>query len=214
MIGATFDGTPFAPTQGKQWEGGVKYDARGLGDDIKLFATAAVFRIDQTNVLTTDTRAGAPLFAQIQEGKVKSEGAELEVVGRFHEKLSVNASYSFTNARVALGDNAGARLAAQPRHKASLLVDYTHDVGALAGFGGGAGIRYLSNSPGIVGAPYYYSPSVTVFDGTLHYDIPGWRLAVNGSNLFDKRYAGRCSGQYSCFFGEGRQVVGTVTKKF
>ncbi|WP_218647427.1 TonB-dependent siderophore receptor [Sphingobium lactosutens] len=214
VIGATYDGIPFVPSEGKQWEGGVKYDARTLGDDIKLFATAAIFRIDQTNVLTTDTRPGAPAFFQIQEGKVKSEGVELELVSRFYEKLSVNASYSFTNARVARGDNEGARLAAQPRHKGSLFVDYTHDRGALAGFGGGVGIRYLSNSPGIVGAPYYYSPSVTLLDATLHYDIPGWRLAINGSNLFDKRYAGRCSGQYSCFFGEARQVMGTVTKKF
>jgi iron complex outermembrane recepter protein len=218
VVGATFGGVAFNPSTAKQWEGGIKYDARGLGDDIKLFATASVFRIKQSNVLTDDP---ANLFFKVQVGEVVSKGAEFELVTRLYEKLSINASYSYTNAKFtesSVPAQIGARQPAQPRHKASLFVDYTHDKGLFAGFGGGAGVRYLSSSPGVIRTsfvgPFYISPSTTLFDATLHYDLPGWRFAVNGSNIFDKRYAGRCSGASSCFFGAAREITGTITKKF
>ncbi|VWX53949.1 Iron complex outermembrane recepter protein [Novosphingobium sp. 9U] len=217
-VGSTFAGERFAPSEGKQWEVGIKYDARGLSDDVKLFATAAVFHIKQDNPLLTDPNN---VFFDIQTGRVVSKGIELEAVARFYQKLSVNASYSYTDAKITRSDFApevGARLEATPRHKASLFVDYTQDLGALAGFGGGAGVRHLSSSPGVIpstiGGELYSSPAVTLFDATLHYDLPGWRFAINGSNMFDKRYAGRCNGPTGCFFAQARQVIGTVTKQF
>jgi len=217
-VGSTFAGARFKPSSGKQWEAGVKYDARGLGEDVKLFATAALFHIAQDNPLLTDPNN---VFFDVQTGRVVSKGIEIEAVARFKEKLSVNASYSLTDAKITRSDFApevGARLEATPRHKASLFVDYTQDTGGLAGFGGGAGVRYLSSSPGVVPstipAILYTSPAVTLFDAALHYDIPGWRLAVNGSNIFDKRYAGRCTGPTGCFFAQSRQIIATATKRF
>lgn len=217
-VGSTFSGDPFVPSTGNQWEAGIKYDARNLSDDVKLFATAALFRIEQQNPLLTDPDN---VFFDIQTGEIVSKGFETELVARFNQKLSMNASYSYTDAKITKSDFApevGARLEATPRHKASLFVDYTQDTGALAGFGGGAGIRYLSSSQGTTssseGADLYVSPAVTLFDATLHYDLPGWRFAVNGSNIFDKRYAGRCNGPTGCFFGQKRQIIGTITKRF
>ncbi|MDK2762017.1 MAG: TonB-dependent siderophore receptor [Sphingopyxis sp.] len=217
-VGSTAAGVRFVPSEGKQWEAGVKYDARGLSDDVKLFATAALFRIEQNNPLLTDPNSP---FNDIQTGQVVSKGVELEAVARLYQKLSINASYSYTDAKITRTEFApelGARLEATPRHKASLFVDYTQDTGALAGFGGGAGVRYLSSSPGVtpttIPAVLYTTPAVTLFDATLHYDIPGWRLAINGSNIFDKRYAGRCNGPLGCFFGQSRQVIATATKRF
>ncbi len=226
VVGQTFDGDAFSPSVGEQIEVGVKYDGRTLDDSIRVFATAAAFRIEQTNVLTLDPRAldpvsGVPPTAQVQTGEVVSEGIELELVARIREQLSINAAYSYTNARVTESNNAaeiGARLAAMPRHKASLFVDYTLSRGALAGLGGGVGVRHLSSSPGVqrsaAGQELFVSPATTLFDATLHYDIPGWRFAINGSNIFDKRYAGRCNGPVGCFFGQSRQVVATVTRRF
>lgn len=217
-VGSTAAGTPFVPSKGKQWEAGVKYDARGLGPDAKIFVTAALFRIEQDNPLLTDPNS---IFADIQTGRIVSKGAEAEFVGRFYQKLSVNAAYSYTDAKITRSDfvpERGARLEATPRHKLSAFVDYTQDKGALAGFGGGAGIRHLSSSPGntpnTIPPVLYVSPAVTLFDATLHYDLPGWRFQLNGSNVFDKRYAGRCTGPSGCFFGQARQIVGTVTKRF
>jgi iron complex outermembrane receptor protein len=48
----------------------------------------------------------------------------------------------------------------------------------------------------------------------VHYDLPGWRFAINGSNIFDKTYVARCSGPGGCTYGAGRQVIGTLIKRF
>lgn len=220
IVGADYTGALFRPTEGKQWEAGVKYDARGLSDDIKLFATAAVFHIKQSNVVTLASNAGTPgvpANAQVQIGEVTSEGVEVELVTRIRQQLSINASYTYTNARITTGFNPGelgARLPATPKDKATLFVDYTKSTGALAGLGGGVGVRYLSSSWGNQSTLNpLISPSTTLFDGAIHYDVPGWRLAVNGSNLFDKRFVGRCTPQ-GCFFGQSRQIIATVTKNF
>ncbi len=220
VVGSYANGTLFTPTEGKQWEAGVKYDARGLGEDIKLFATAAVFHIKQSNVATLDPNAGIggiPANAQVQTGEVTSEGFEAELVTRIRQQLSINASYTYTNARVTADNSAdqlGARLPATPKNKATLFVDYTKSQGPLAGLGAGGGVRYLSSSWGnqSVSNPLI-SPATTLFDAALHYDLPGWRISVNGSNIFDKRFAGRCTPQ-GCFFGQSRQVIATITKKF
>jgi iron complex outermembrane receptor protein len=95
----------------------------------------------------------------------------------------------------------------------------------LAGFGAGAGARYNSASAGSLpsgtfpGVPAVFGPTVvtgkaTLFDAIIHYDTPQFRIAVNGSNLFDKNYIARCTGLYGCVYGAGRQVIATLTGKF
>jgi len=41
--------------------------------------------------------------------------------------------------------------------------------------------------------------------------MENFRVAVNASNLFDKKYVASCFGPGSCFYGEGRDVLGTIT---
>ena len=60
----------------------------------------------------------------------------------------------------------------------------------------------------------YFGETSTLFDAILHYDLPTWHFAVNGSNIFDKVYVARCSGPAGCTYGAGRQVLGTATWKF
>jgi iron complex outermembrane receptor protein len=60
----------------------------------------------------------------------------------------------------------------------------------------------------------YYGEAATLFDGILHYDTPVWRVAFNGSNIFNKIYTARCAGPAGCTYGAGRQLIGTVTRKF
>jgi iron complex outermembrane receptor protein len=212
-------GRDFKPSTGKQVEAGVKYDARGLSDDVKLFATAAVFDIQQKNVVSTAPSV-TPVFGT-QTGEVEVYGAEFEVVTRIREQLAINASYSYTHSEVKKSSTAaelGAPLATTPKHKLSLFADYTIARGPAAGLGFGFGGRYHSRSAGSLPGPFnpivYDGDSSTLFDAIVHYDTPGWRLAINGSNIFDKTYVARCSGPAGCNYGAGRQVIGTVTKKF
>ena len=112
----------------------------------------------------------------------------------------------------------GYPLPTTPKHKASMFADYTLSNGSLAGLGGGFGVRYTGKStgalPGLFSTPVIYAGNATLFDATAHYDMPGWRLAVNASNLLDKAYVARCASFYGCVYGAGRQVIATITKKF
>ena len=115
-------------------------------------------------------------------------------------------------------DEIGKPLPVTPKHKFSLLVDYTIQRGSLGGLGFGLGGRYVSSSagslPGFYNPVVLYSDNPWLFDAIIHYDTPGWRLAINGSNIFDKRYVARCASFSNCNFGASRQIIGTVTKKF
>jgi iron complex outermembrane receptor protein len=215
----------FRPSTGRQWEAGVKYDARGLPDDVRLFATAALFDIRQKNVVTTTPSTG-PVFGT-QSGEVRSRGGEVELVARIRDRLTINGSYSYNESEI-LESNVlaeiGAELPTTPRHKASLFVNYNIQRGPLAGLGLGAGARYTSSSAGSLPVdPSSFNPSpfpvirgesATLVDALVSYDLPGWRIAVNGSNILDERYVARCSGPVGCFYGAPRQVLLAVTRRF
>ena len=210
---------PFVPSSGRQIEAGVKYNGAGLPDAYRVFATAALFKINQKDVVQTSPSI-TPVFGT-QVGEVESEGLELELVARIRDQWTVNGSYTYTNAEVvesSTPQEIGADLPTTPKHKASLFVDYTLQRGSLAGLGFGLGGRHTSRSAGGLPGPFapvvYYGERSTLFDAIIHYDTPDWRFAVNGSNIFDKKYVARCAGVAGCTYGAGRQVIATVTKKF
>ena len=212
-------GDPFKPSAGRQLEAGVKYNGAGLPSDVKIFATAALFKIKQKDVVQTSPSI-TPVFGT-QVGEVEVWGGELELVARIREQWTVNGSYSYNHSEVIESSTPaeeGAELPTTPKHKASLFVDYTFQQGSLAGLGFGFGGRYTSDSAGSLPGPFnpvvYFGESSTLFDAAVHYDIPGWRFGINGSNIFDKTYVARCSGPAGCTYGAGRQIIGTVTKRF
>lgn len=219
VLGTDVNGDRYQPTSGRQWEAGLKYDARGLPDDVKLFATAALFDIRQKNVVVTQPTV-LPVSGT-QAGRVRVRGGEVELVARIRDRWTVNGSYSYNDSKVldsGIAAEIGEPLPTTPRHKASLFVNYTLQRSALAGFGLGGGARYTSSSAGSLPGPFnpvvYRGEAATLFDAIVSYDMPGWRLAVNGSNVLDKRYVARCSGPVGCFYGAPRQVLATVTRKF
>ncbi len=218
QVGQDRTGAPFAPSVGRQVEAGLKYDGRTLPRDVHVLATAAVYQLRQANVLTPDPSNTA---FSVQTGAARVRGVELELVTRVRDTWSVNASYTYADAEITRSNVAGqvgAGLFGQPRHKASLFGDYTWRSGPAAGFGLGAGVRYVSHSPGALPGPFtpvvYDTGEATLVDMVARYGSHDWRLAVNASNLLDKRYAGRCTGAVGCFFAQGRQVIATVTRSF
>ena len=76
----------FKPTEGKQWELGVKYQP--VGSD-SLF-TAAVYDLRQENVRVTDNVNGTPTTSQA--GEVKVTGLELEATSNVTDNLKVIGS--------------------------------------------------------------------------------------------------------------------------
>lgn len=212
-------GNDFEPSEGEQVEAGIKYDARNLPDGYELLLTGAVYQINQTNLVSA-VPSVTPV-AGTQTGEVEVQGAEIELVSRINDQLSINASYSYTDSEVidsSTVQEIGAELPVTPENKASIFVDYSFVTGPLAGFGIGGGVRYTSESQGALPGPFapviYTGEDSTLVDAIIRYDTEDWRFAINGSNILDEEYVARCASAAGCTYGAGRQVIATATRKF
>ncbi|MDF3195635.1 TonB-dependent siderophore receptor [Pseudomonas sp. 1928-m] len=203
------------PTEGKQWELGVKYQPPG--SDILL--SAAVYDLTQQNVSVTNRINGTAVTSQT--GEVKVKGLELEAVGNVTDNLKVVASYTQAKSEVQDGEFKGKRLQLMPNRQASLWADYTWHNGVLDGFGIAAGARYTGNTFGDqANSELGFANSYTVFDAAVHYDLgrldnslTGASLALNASNLLNKDYISTCDSYY-CYYGDQRSVVASATYKW
>lgn len=204
-VGTDFFGNAFVPTTGEQIEAGLKYQpASG-----KVLATLAAYEITQQNTLTVDP--DHTLFS-IQQGETKVRGVELEGRWNIGSGLSVYGAYAYIDSEVTRSNDPttlGKQIALQPRHAASAGADYTFTGGALAGLGFGAGVRYTGEHFGDA-RNEWETPSYTLFDAAVHYDIANWRLQLNVQNLADKEYISACNAIYWCYYGYERTVTATA----
>jgi iron complex outermembrane recepter protein len=208
-------GNPFKPTESEQQEIGVKY----LLPDSNTLLTAALFNIDQSNGLYYEVvnLPSGPANIQVQRGKLRSRGLELEASTSLDNGLSLIASYTYTQAKIIEGPAAtlGHDVSSVPRHMASLWAHYTMpEDGALAGLGFGAGVRFTgasygsdenttrNNSRALVDASIDYD------FGAINKDFEGLKLQVNATNLFNRRDP-VCSAGF-CYRDQGRTVIGSL----
>lgn len=203
----------FKPTEGKQYELGVKYQPPGS----KTLLTAAVFDLTQQNMSVTE----ANITRQV--GEVRNRGLELEATSDVTESLKLVASYTYNDSEITKGtaEEKGKRMAQVPRNQATAWADYTWRSGLLDGFGVGAGVRYVGDTYGNTTNTYWgHVGSYTVYDASVHYDLgrvnsslKGMTVAVDAKNLFNKDYLSTCDGYY-CYYGDERNVVASVNYKF
>ncbi|CAD5107770.1 TonB-dependent siderophore receptor [Zestomonas carbonaria] len=215
-VGETWDGSPFEPTEGKQYEAGIKFQPEGSDSLITLSA----FQLEQQNITVADTDPShntcLPSLCQRQSGESRIRGVELEGKASLTDGLSLSGGYTYLDAEVtkSTGADKGKRLAQVPRHMASLWADYRFQGGPLAGLSIGAGARYTG---GTYGDPenLYHIRGYTLFDASVRYDlerlgIQGTEVALNASNLTDELYVANCSTVASCFYGSGRNVTASL----
>ncbi|MBR0665236.1 TonB-dependent siderophore receptor [Roseomonas hellenica] len=208
VTGTTAGGTPFRPSEGEQYEIGIKYQPPGT----RSFASLALYQTTQRNVLTPDSQN--PNF-NVQTGEARVRGVELAATASLDRGLNLTASYTYADSEVTRSNGAdlGKQLAQVPRHQASLWLDQGFSEGLLAGLGLGAGVR-------VVGAAYgdaansFRASSATLVDAAIRYDLgqigqplQGMQLALNVSNLFDKDYVASCTSIASCYYGNRRLVL-------
>lgn len=214
------------PSLGKQIEAGLKYQPPGT----PILITAAYFKIDQTNVVVSNPIT----FAATQSGKVRSEGFEFEAKVPLYKGLNATASYSRQKIRTRQDDNpfnVGQPLIGTAKSNGGIFVDYTAQGGSLQGFGIGGGVRfvgqgyggYVANGAGTAVDRYIRTPSYTLVDAVVSYDLgrvsermKGVKLAINAANLFDKRHITSCyvNGVQWCWYGQRRTVQGTIGYRF
>ena len=206
---------PFEPTTSTQQEIGVRYVVPGTN----AMLTAALFNIDQNNGLFYQVVDG--INTQVQRGRLRSRGVELEAVASLDNGVSFTAAYSYTDLRIKEGTEGtvGNAVSSVPFHLASAWTYYAPQEGEL--FHGlliGAGARYIGRSYGDDTNTITNGARV-LFDAVLGFDLSaigaqynGFRLQVNASNIFNRRDT-TCTGGY-CYIDSGRFVVGTLAYRW
>lgn len=195
-------------TTSKQLEGGVKY----LLSEYATTLTASVFEIRQKNVLTTDyTYTAGGLLNYRQTGEVRSDGAELSIVSRPQDNMTLIASYAYTDAVNKKDDlYQGKRVTQVPQNSLNLWGDYTFEQGIFNGLMLGAGMRYYGkseitpdNALPAIGGNTQYDLAVSYDMGVLSQSLQGLTLKAGAQNLTNKMTYTCYSSSY-CWIGRDR----------
>ena len=215
-------GNPLPPTDGTQWEIGLKYQPPGTEN---LF-TASLFRIDQENLASKLPQEN--FYRAV--GAVRSQGLELEAHMQLTDNLKLLSSYTFTDIQYSKSmvstlsspgniiENKGNSPTQAPRQMASLWADYRFGSAALDGLRLGGGVRYVgyswADAENTMKVPAY-----TLFDASIGYDLgkvglKGVDVRLNANNLTNESYVASCASLSYCYLGEERNIAATVSYQF
>ena len=187
---------PFDSESSFQVESGLK----GEFLDKRLFSTLSFFHIEKRNTLVNTgqlTEKGNPIYRQ--NGRVKSQGAELEATGSITPALNLSVNYAFNHTEVLTSDlegEQGLQTPNAPRHSAGLWAKYTFSGAGLEGFGLALGGNYVGDrrmefqvqNVSTGDWIWEYWPSYTVVNAAAFYRVNKFKLSLNVNNLFDKYY--------------------------
>lgn len=195
----------FDPEQFSNYEAGIKWDVtQGLS------ATAAVYKLNRTNVIVPGPVAGTSILVDGQ----RSKGVELGLTGQVTRAWSVAGGYAYQDAKLTADQSAtakaGARVAQVPNQTFSLWnrVEVNAQMAAALGVVYRDSI-YTSTSNTVL------LPSYTRVDGALFYTFGNdYRLQLNVENLFDKKYYASAHGDNNIMPGAPRSYKLTLNAKF
>jgi len=194
------------PEEFKNYEIGAKWEPRR-----DLAVTAALYRLDRTNVAITDpTDSTKSLLVDGQRAK----GLELGLTGRVSRNWSIAGGYAYQDGEILSTQSttvkAGARLAQLPRHTISLWNRY--DLNKDWGFGLGAIYRdeiYASTDNTL------RIPSFVRFDAAAFYRLNDRvRAQLNVENLLDRDYFSAANSNSNITPGSPRAFRVSVTTTF
>lgn len=208
------DGNMLDPSRGEQYELGLKYQPPGS----KTLLTLAAYRLterDAPKYAGYNSKTGAYYYVAI--GEIVSKGIEFEARTNIAPGFDAIASYTYNDAEITASNTPseiGKAPAVTPKHSGSVWLDYTVQSGALSGWGGGVGVRYVGETFAD-NANTQTNAAYGLLDAGLRYDfghwrteLKGWSLAVNATNLLDNEVS-VCNTGY-CYLSQGRTVVSTL----
>ena len=209
VVGTSFSGTPFRPTEGEQVEVGAKYQPAGMAS----YVTASAFQITQTNVSTSDPNNFLLTF---QTGEIRVRGFEVEAQANLMRGLNLIATYTYLDPVVTKAFSAaqvGKQVGAVPRNQASGWLDYAFpETTPLKGVSAGAGVRFVGSTQAS-NDNLFKVRDRTLADLAVRYNFgrdDRWKLAVNVNNLFDRTFVAQCSGASFCYYGARREVLASL----
>jgi iron complex outermembrane receptor protein len=216
--------TIFAPEVAVGWEGGVKAQLI----DGRLGATLAFFDITKSNLLTPaptpeDPTARRPL------GSVRSQGAEVDILGKLTDEISLIASYSHIDARI-VADNRddgafiGNSLRVYAPNSGSVWLTYAFPTDSgLDGWTAGGGVYVAGNRWGD-DANTFVLPGYTRLDAMAKYQFSAggakWSAQINLKNIANTRYIEGTDiyfnnfGPFGLLPGAPRAVTASLRMKF
>jgi iron complex outermembrane recepter protein len=207
IAGTDSQGQAFIPKSGRQYEAGIKFHPV---DNVLLTATA--YHIKETNRPVFDDSTPDP-FDQIQLGSLTSKGVEFEGTAALPGDLSLIVAASYNEAEL---DGTNRQLDNVPKFNASLWATKGFSLGGDTALLLGGGVRHVgkNRSFGPAFPNGIVTPSFTLFDALAEVSLGRWSVAVNATNLFDKRYYSACLARGDCFMGSERNVFGTMSYRF
>jgi iron complex outermembrane recepter protein len=182
--GSTKDGVQFKPEHGNQLEYGVKADMF----ERKLVGTVSVYDIKIKDVLRTDPDDAN---YSIQDGTQLSRGVEVDLTANPVAGLNIVVGYAYNDSRLTKSDSSVLNLrpaGSGPANMYNFWVSYRIGKGQLQGLGAGFG--------GNMGSSSYQTntqkakvviPSYKIFDATVFYDRPKYRLSAKVDNLTSEK---------------------------
>lgn len=166
----------FKPQQANQLEGGVKVE---LSDVFN--ATASYYNIDVTNSIRVDGTS------RIQDGKQKSKGFEVELIGKPFTGFNYVASYGYNDNEFVNGAAAGKRALGTPEHVFNIWASYALTDGRAKGLGLGVGNSYISKAF-LDAANTFTLGAYNLLDATVFYNRPKYSVRIKANNILDKKY--------------------------
>ncbi|MAM75878.1 MAG: TonB-dependent siderophore receptor [Tistrella sp.] len=202
----TSSGQAVNPRTGDQFEVGAK----GTFLNGALNASAALFHIIDHNRAVTDP--DNPDY-YVAAGKVRSQGAEIEINGEPLPGWSVMAGYTYLETKYLDDPNSLGQVydLQEPKHNFKLWTTYRIGEIDQPGFQIGGGIRALSKTSR--GGPF--QPAYAVVDAQIGYRLNGqWSATLTVNNLLDKTYYIRVPARFYGLYGDPRNFTVTLRKSF
>ncbi|AEQ98109.1 TonB-dependent siderophore receptor [Xanthomonas oryzae] len=190
--GVGANGQSFAPEKSRSLEAGLKYVQPGDG----LEATVAAFRIDKKNVLSLDP---ADTSFSLPVGEMRSQGVELDLLGRLTPHLAASVGLAYTDPQVTRSSAAaagtglaeGRRFPNVSRFSGNAFLNYEQPLTGKRSAAIGMGVSHTGERLGSVDSNTdFVLPAYTVWRVVGHYDVSDrLRLYAKVENLTDRRYA-------------------------
>lgn len=205
------------PERFKNYEIGAKWDVKS-----NLAATAALFRLDRTNMVILDPTDPTNTRTMLSDGQ-RTEGLELTLAGNITPAWSVVGGYAYTDAKFTANTSAtlraGGAVAQVPKHTLTFWNRYDF----TPAWGGAIGLihrakMFAANEQIPTGAtpiPNVELPGYTRVDAAVFYTIDAkTRLQLNVENLFDKKYFINAHSNSNITPGSPRAYRVTLNKSF
>jgi iron complex outermembrane receptor protein len=183
--GGRIEPNPIDPEVGRIWEAGIKAK---LFSDLTL--TAAGFHVRKDNEVfdDVDPRTFLPTVSQLD---VRSQGAELSLVGNLTEHWSIVANYAYQDVLITYDsqrpDRVGNRVRNVPLNTGNVWLRWDKPLANCQKVGASIGMIHLGPRPGDLENTFEL-PSYTRWDSGVYYDYRALRCAVYLENLLDDRY--------------------------